>query len=261
MWYLRDFMNACVRQIIFQAVIIFLIGFLVGCQTPYTDNFLGQGVSVDDIVDDLDQYAAPGHCVTDGFDWICRGELHVITLEVIKEVEIEVIREVEVEVEVIKEVAKPITIRELYAVIVKPNEIIETPVGIIQTDVTGTVVSVPEDVTVTSVTVQDDGTITPQTIHTPEGIGDRDSTPQGDGIAIPQATGVYIVWTQIVNGRKQSGVIHSDYVVIDQTAKTITFTGADGEVDPSDSVKEFLKVETGYSYEQASKRAAEILSE
>ena len=57
----------------------------------------------------------------------------------------------------------------------------------------------------------------------------------------------------------QSGVIHSDYVVIQDG--TITFTGQDGEVDPSDTVRDYVRVETGLTYEQASKRAPEILSE
>ena len=34
--------------------------FVIGCNTPYTNDFLGQGVSVDDIIDDLDAYAEPG---------------------------------------------------------------------------------------------------------------------------------------------------------------------------------------------------------
>ena len=67
-----------------------------------------------------------------------------MTLEVIREVEVikevkipvevEVIHEVEVirEIEVIKEVEKPVIYKELYAVIVQPNETIKTPVGIIE---------------------------------------------------------------------------------------------------------------------------------
>ena len=40
MWYLRDLMDACIRQIVFRAILIFAIGFLLGlllgCEvTPY----------------------------------------------------------------------------------------------------------------------------------------------------------------------------------------------------------------------------------
>lgn len=260
MWYLQDLMNTVTRQIIFRAVVIFLIGlligYIVGCQTPYTDNFLGQGVSVDDITNNLDSHVEHGECVTDGFDWLCRGELHIVTLEVIKEVE--VIREVQVPVEVIKEIEieKPITIKELYAVIVEPNETIQTPLGVIQTDAKGEVVSAPEGVTVTSVTVPS-GTSeinisqpqNPQEIHTP---------PQDDGDDADCRAG-YVVWLE-ADG-ESSGVICSDYVVIDTTTNKITFTGSDGEVDTGDSVRNYTKVEAGYTYEQASQRAPAILGE
>ena len=40
MWYLQDLMDAAIRQIVFRAIIIFIIGFLVGffvgCDTPYS---------------------------------------------------------------------------------------------------------------------------------------------------------------------------------------------------------------------------------
>ena len=73
--------------------------------------------------------------------------------------------------------------------------------------------------------------------------------------------GEYVVWLEEVNGNCQSGVIHSDYVFIDYENKTITFTGQDGEVDPGDTVREYIKVETGLTYEAASARAPEILRE
>ena len=73
--------------------------------------------------------------------------------------------------------------------------------------------------------------------------------------------GGYVVWLEEVDQGCQSGVIHSDYVYIDRENKRITFTGEDGEVDPGDTVSAYIKVETGYTYEQASKRAPEILRE
>ena len=76
----------------------------------------------------------------------------------------------------------------------------------------------------------------------------------------PQSTG-YVVWVEKVNEKCQSGVIHSDFVFIDAENKTITFTSDDGNVDPGDMVREYITVETGYTYEQASERAPDILSE
>ena len=77
----------------------------------------------------------------------------------------------------------------------------------------------------------------------------------------PPPRGGYVVWLEEVNGHCQSGVIHSDYVFIDYENKTITFTGQDGEVDPGDTVREYIKVETGLTYAAASARAPEILAE
>lgn len=74
-------------------------------------------------------------------------------------------------------------------------------------------------------------------------------------------SGEYIVWLEEDDQGCQSGVIHSDYAYIDRENKTITFTGDDGEVDPGDNVRAYIKVETGYTYEQASERAPEILEE
>ena len=73
--------------------------------------------------------------------------------------------------------------------------------------------------------------------------------------------GGYVVWLEEHDQGCQSGVIHSDYVYIDRENKRITFTGEDGEVDPGDPVRPYIKVETGYTYEQASERAPEILNE
>ena len=67
----------------------------------------------------------------------------------------------------------------------------------------------------------------------------------------------------VITLSKQSGVICSKYVVIDEVNKTITFTGADGVVNGGDneSTKDYVKVEDDYTYEQASDRAPEILRE
>ena len=73
--------------------------------------------------------------------------------------------------------------------------------------------------------------------------------------------GGYVVWLEEHDQGCQSGVIHSDYVYIDRENKRITFTGENGEVDPGDTVRPYIKVETGYTYEQASERAPEILNE
>ena len=59
----------------------------------------------------------------------------------------------------------------------------------------------------------------------------------------------------------QSGVICGEFVVINYADEEITFTGADGEADPEDTTREYVKVEEGLTYEQASDRAPEILLE
>ena len=70
MWYLRDFMDACIRQIVFRAIVIFLIGLLIGsiigCETPYSGTLGPEGFNGwitewdNDIV-----------CLENGFDSIC----------------------------------------------------------------------------------------------------------------------------------------------------------------------------------------------
>ena len=77
----------------------------------------------------------------------------------------------------------------------------------------------------------------------------------------PPPRGEYVVTLEEINGHCQSGVIHGDYVFIDYENKTITYTGEDGEVDPGDTVREYIKVETGLTYAAASARAPEILAE
>ena len=85
---------------------------------------------------------------------------------------------------------------------------------------------------------------------------------QGSPIVIPSVElkpthGEYIVYSHRVNGRIQSGVIHSDHAVI-QDGK-IFFTGSDGEVDDEDTSQEYIKVETGLTYEEAEERSSELL--
>ena len=73
----------------------------------------------------------------------------------------------------------------------------------------------------------------------------------------------FVVWTGEVNGNKQSGVICKKYTMIDEENNTIIFTGADGKVDGgnNESTKKYVKVETGYTYEEAIDRAPKILRE
>lgn len=85
-------------------------------------------------------------------------------------------------------------------------------------------------------------------------------TPRTPPPPPPQSTG-YVVWVEKGNQGCSSGIIHSDFVFINFDDNTITFTGSDGRVDPGDTVREYIKVETGYTYEQASERAPDILSE
>ena len=104
----------------------------------------------------------------------------------------------------------------------------------------------------------DPGTSTPDPkSSTPD---PRTSTFDPRILNIPRSDG-YVVWLEKDDQGCQSGVIHSDYVYIDRENKSLTFTGADGEVDPGDTVRAYIKVETEYTYEQASERAPEILEE
>lgn len=95
---------------------------------------------------------------------------------------------------------------------------------------------------------------------TPDPVPSVRSTPDPVPSNTPRSSG-YIVWLEEDVQGCQSGVIHSDYAYINYAEKTITFTGEDGEVDIGDVVRAYIKIETGYTYEQASKRAPEILSE
>ena len=90
---------------------------------------------------------------------------------------------------------------------------------------------------------------------------DPGTSTSDPGTSNTPRSGGYVVWLEEGDQGCQSGVIHSDYVYIDHENKRITFTGEDGEVDPDDTVSTYIKVETGYTYEQASERAPEILKE
>lgn len=71
----------------------------------------------------------------------------------------------------------------------------------------------------------------------------------------------YVVWVEKKNQGYSSGIIHSDFVFINFDDETITFTGPDGRVDPGDTVRAYVKVEYGYTYDEASDRAPLILRE
>ena len=61
----------------------------------------------------------------------------------------------------------------------------------------------------------------------------------------------YVVFSHLVDGKLQSGLIHSDYVEVGNG--TLTFT--------DDSVYEYVKVETGLTYEEGKDAVKAILSE
>ena len=76
----------------------------------------------------------------------------------------------------------------------------------------------------------------------------------------PPERGEYVVYSYINDaGSMRSGVVHGDYVKIE--GNMIIHTGDDGEVDDGDTSQDYIKVETGLTYEEASARAPEILTE
>lgn len=75
------------------SLFLYLCLMTTGCQTPYSDYGFG--------VDDLDKIAGANECITDGFDWICRGPVQYITVQ---EVIVETVDPVE------------IVIREIYLI-------------------------------------------------------------------------------------------------------------------------------------------------
>jgi hypothetical protein len=71
--------------------------------------------------------------------------------------------------------------------------------------------------------------------------------------------GEYIVYTHRVNGLIQSGVIHRDHAAIQDGE--IFHIGQDGEISDEDTSEEYIKIETGLTYEEAEERSSEILTE
>ena len=72
--------------------------------------------------------------------------------------------------------------------------------------------------------------------------------------------GEYVVYSyKNDDGSLRSGVVHSDYVKIE--GNIIIHVGQDGQVDDDDTSLQYVKVETGLTYDEASERAPEILTE
>lgn len=117
--------------------------FMIGCETPYVDYGFG--------VNDLDKIAGANECVTDGFDWLCRGPVEYITVEKVRVkeviVEVPVIEQVEVIVEkVVQEIVIVKEIVEIPVIVEKVLErIVEVPVEVpIETIVTETIEVIKE---------------------------------------------------------------------------------------------------------------------
>ena len=239
----------------------------IGCQTPYTDYGFGAG--------DLDRLAGANECITDGFDWLCRGPIEYITVEKVHIVkEVHTIKEVHtVEVEKVRiETADPIeieiVIREIYLIKVEPNMVIETPVGIIETDTDGNIIAPPEDVNIVPYeppppqTEQEMEEVTskpepqpkkdeieevipkqpPQTeeVESPE----PNPQPKDDEMeevvhepnpqppTPPQRGNILAYLHQDIQGFWLVGFIHTDYVLLE--GNQLTFLGADKVRDPDD---------------------------
>ena len=98
---------------------------------------------------------------------------------------------------------------------------------------------------------------------TPRGNTDGNDSSGNGG---DTCTSGYVVWVndeRSVGGFLSSGVICGDYLHIDSENSMLIFTGSDGVVDGSENetTEEYVTVETGYTYEEASDRAPEILRE
>ena len=216
--------------------------FVIGCNTPYTNDFLGQGVSVDDIIDDLDAYAEPGECVTDGFDWVCRGPRSIVISEV------EVIREVEVPVEV-----TPPMLR----LVLEIPEVVDGETDFTYEGMDGTV-NVEDDQVVVS--LGDTQVVTEAT----EGEVSIDVPVVPPVIRSPVDRG-WVVTYEERNGHRFSGVIHSKYIEVESNRVNgflkVWYLGSDGERDAWDTHQLHIAVERGYTYEQASERVRTIFND
>lgn len=151
--------------------IILYITLITGCQTPYSDYGFRPN--------DLDSLANANECVTDGFDWLCRGPVQYITVEKVRtiiETKTETITITETET-ITVEIPVERIIREIYLVKIAPETVIQTPVGEIATDTDGNIITAPEDVDIlpyepppvmTPPTPQDDIEPEPDPIPEPE---------------------------------------------------------------------------------------------
>lgn len=203
--------------IIFTILGFFLILWLAlmttGCQTPYRDYGFG--------VNDLDKIAGANECVTDGFDWICRGPEQYITVQ---KVRVEMTDPVE------------IVIREIYLVKIIPDTVIDTPVGTIETDAIGNVVSPPEHVNIVPIDDKD-----PEVVDVPVSIDEDKSevveTPREPHLPPPpipvKPSPTEIAYLhRTTQGFWQVGFIYLDYVSLD--GDQLTFLGADKRHDADD---------------------------
>ncbi|RKU36556.1 hypothetical protein C6496_12995 [Candidatus Poribacteria bacterium] len=97
-------------------------------------------------------------------------------------------------------------------------------------------------------------------------LGDNTDGKGSSGNGGDTCTSGYVVWVndkRSVGGFLSSGVICGDYLYIDSANSMLIFTGSDGVVDggENETTEEYVTVETGYTYEEASDRAPEILRE
>jgi len=237
-----------------------------GCQTPYTDYGFSPG--------DLDRLAGANDCITDGFDWICRGPVEYITVEKIRTVkeihtvEVEKVHIVEVEkvrIETADPIEIEIVIREIYLVKIEPDMVIETPVGIIETDTQGNIVAPPEDVDIvpyeppppqteekeevlpkpipkndeTEEVVSNPQPQNEDRVETePKPIPKNDETEEVVPKPIPQPStpqrgNILAYLHQNPQGFWMVGFIHTDYVLLE--GNQLTFLGADKVRDADDS--------------------------
>ena len=188
-------------------LILWLSLLTTGCQTPYADYGFG--------VDELDNIVGANECVTDGFDWVCRGPTQYITVE---KVHVETSDPVE------------IVIREIYLVEIAPKSVIETPVRTIETDADGDVVTPPDDVTIVVLDPmpdaeeeEDDVIVVEQNPILPPIQNDPPAQKRYTELAYLHQT---------AQGFWQVGFIYLDYVLL--VEDQLTFLGADKKRDVGD---------------------------